>query len=335
MNWVVDQLRALGQRLEPVSVEGVPVALRWDPAATGPILGNRLLIAIPDLHLGDGGSADIFRGQAPAGDASRRGRLASFLQSLVAIKGALPAQGKSMSVVQLGDCFDVWRAFWSDPDQAGRTYAAVEAAYGDVIAELIDRLDTRFCIGNHDAILAKYPPDWAFSANSRLAYAWRFCDGKVFAFHGHQTDDLVEEMAAQNGQFWVSVGSLLSTLNNSLGQSVQETIDRREDGIPASLDGWPAAAPPGSGPFTSERWSDRQGREPRVQKIFGGIARVAPAVAASARLVITGHTHRPGVGWFAAQDRVVPVVDVGSWTYGRSQFAIAVEGSVSLWQLAG
>ena len=141
-------------------------------------------------------------------------------------------------------------------------------------------------------------------------------------------------MSAQDGQFWVSLASLLSTITNAGGQALQEAIDRREDGLSASEDGWPARIAPTWGPFGAKRWSDRNGRDERVGKIFGGLGKVNPSVASAARLVIVGHTHRPGVGWFARGDQLVPVVDVGSWTYGRSQFAICVEGSVSVWQLS-
>jgi hypothetical protein len=197
---------------------------------------------------------------------------------------------------------------------------------------LIDDLDTRFCVGNHDAMLAKYPPDWAFTAGARLAYAQRFCEGRVLAFHGHQGDDLVDQLAAQNGQIWVALGSALSSVLNPAGMALQEYIDKREDAYPGDQDGgWPVGvAPARPTAFRCERWSDYKGRPARFQNIFRA---AALSVAQAMRLVLVGHTHRPGISWFGLDGRIVPVIDVGSWTYGRSQFAVVSEGNASVWEL--
>src|SRR5262249_46249592 len=154
-----------------------------------------------DLHLGDGGDADIFRGKQGMG-AAHRERFEKFLTAAVAAKAALTAQGRRLSVIQLGDCYDVWRAFPFHENVPGRTYSAIRDAYSKVESLLIDDLDARFCVGNHDAILAQFPPDWAFTAGARLAYSQRFCSGSVFAFHGHQGDALADTLASQHGQFW-------------------------------------------------------------------------------------------------------------------------------------
>ena len=61
-----------------------------------------MIIAIPDLHLGDGGDADIFRGAAAPGTHANRARLKTFLDALVSLKTTLQADGRSMNVVQLG-----------------------------------------------------------------------------------------------------------------------------------------------------------------------------------------------------------------------------------------
>jgi len=238
-----------------------------------------------------------------------------------------------LNVVQLGDCYDLWRAYPFHAHVPGQTYAAINDAYGPLTSQLIDQLDARFCVGNHDADLAKYPPDWAFGAGGRLAYSQRACAGRVFAMHGHQTDDVVEVMAAQNGQTWVALGSVLATITNAGGQGLQEWLDRREDTYPGDDGGYPPGAAPPAGRFTSPRWSDRGGRKGRLEKIFDGMAQSAAAIAGAVRVLIVGHTHRPGVAWFTHGGRVIPVVDVGSWTYGKSQFAIVEEGSVRLWQL--
>jgi hypothetical protein len=331
---VIRFLRDRGMAVRPVEAGGRPISVTWDPRITGPIFGNRALVVLPDLHLGDGGGADIFRGNG--GVVEYRTRLERFLEALGFAKDRLEAEGNILKVIQLGDCYDVWRAYPFHENVAGRTYEAIHAAYSKVVSLLIDRLDTRFCIGNHDAILARYPPDWAFAAGGRIAYAQRVSEGRVFTFHGHQTDTIVEEMAAQNGQVAVAIASAFSVLPvvHPALQGLQEWIDQREDAYPDDDGSWPEGDPPPDGPFSAARWSDRGGRERVTERIFEALSASVPSIAAPVRLIIVGHTHRPGVAWITGPDgRPIPVVDVGSWAWGRSQFAIGVEGSVALWEV--
>jgi hypothetical protein len=326
------QLSDAGVSTIPLRIDATPVQLSWTPDPNDPIVDERAIIVIPDLHLGDGGDADIFRGVAQGGTNVNRDRFQQFLTALVQVRQNLQAAGRRLSVVQLGDSYDLWRTYPFHAHVPGQTYAAIEAVYSNITSLLVDELDTRFCDGNHDADLAKYPPDWAFGAGGRFAYSQRFCAGRVFAFHGHQTDAVVDTMAAQNGQTWVALGSVLTTIWNGFGQSLQEWIDRMEDSHPNDSGGYPQGSAP-AGRFGSPRWSDRGERKTRLEKIFVGMAQTSAQIAGAARLVLVGHTHRPGVAWFTHGSRVLPVVEVGSWTYGRSQFAIIEEGSVRLLEL--
>jgi hypothetical protein len=49
------------------------------------------------------------------------------------------------------------------------------------------------------------------------------------------------------------------------------------------------------------------------------------------QVVVVGHTHRPGIAWAnIAGERSIPIVDVGSWTYGRAEIAIVTPNGVGL-----
>jgi hypothetical protein len=329
-NEITNHLTLAGFTPLRVSVDGEPIELSWQQEPAEPIVDNRVILVLPDLHLGDGGDSDIFRGAEGLGPTHRQ-RFESFLSAVVLAKAELATRQQRLSVVQLGDCYDVWRAFPFHEHVPGRTYSAIRTAYTRIESLLIDDLDTRFCVGNHDAILAQYPPDWAFTSGARLAYSQRFCAGRVFAFHGHQGDVLSDQLAGQHGQFWVALGSTLSAIMNPAGIALQQLIDQQEDTYPGDEDGgWPVgAAPTRPTRFECRRWSDYQGRPERFRKMLETV----PPLSQAIRLVVVGHTHRPGLSWFELGGRVIPVLDVGSWTYGRSQFAIIEAGSASVWQL--
>ncbi len=324
------QLEKLGLRPRRALFGGVPVELEWTPDPQNPVLDDRVLVALPDLHLGDGGKADIFRGTAGG---RHRARFTKFLRALVACKQELARSNRRLSVVQVGDCYDVWRAFPFHSNIRGRTYAAIQAAYAEIIALLVDELDTRFCVGNHDSVLATSPPDWGFGGG-RIAYAQRFCSGRVFAFHGHQGDQLADELAGQHGQTWVALGSTLAGVANAAGMALQKALDRHEDAFPGDDGGWPEGPSPEAGSrWRARRWSDYGPRRGRFERVLAAMAQASPAVERPVQLLLVGHTHRPGVTWLAREGRTIPVVDVGSWTYGRSQFGVVTEGNASLWEL--
>jgi hypothetical protein len=49
------------------------------------------------------------------------------------------------------------------------------------------------------------------------------------------------------------------------------------------------------------------------------------------RIVFVGHSHRPGISWApVTQLRDVPLIDVGSWTYGRTEFAVVATDGIGL-----
>jgi hypothetical protein len=50
-------------------------------------------------------------------------------------------------------------------------------------------------------------------------------------------------------------------------------------------------------------------------------------------VAFVGHSHRPGISWCPVASRRVPLIDVGSWTYGRAEFAVVCADGVGLARL--
>ena len=337
MNVIVTALRGEGLDVEPLRQEGREVALRWDTQVTGPILESRAVVVLPDFHLGDGDDGDIFRGTF---DRAPITRLRRFLAALTRAKAAYQAQGKTCVVIHIGDFYDVWRAYPEYAAHPTSDYDVIEKAYGDVVGRLVDELDTRFCVGNHDASLGLFPPAWArgpSGPNGRLAYARSVAKNRFFAFHGHQEDQIAEAMASQGGSAVVRITTLAARLANPLVQSIEEGIDLETElfsdpdmGLDDAFSArWPeSTAIVDRDGFSSPRWSDRTNR--------GLLARLVSALPfhASLRLVCVGHSHRPGVSAIMVGPRFVPLVDVGSWVWNRTSFAVAVEGELRLYTVA-
>jgi hypothetical protein len=95
-NEIIDHIAHL--RPTRATVDGKPIELTWAPNPAEPVVDNRVILVLPDLHLGDGGNADIFRGNDGLGPAHRE-RLEAFLTGAVAAKRALAQQGRQAGVV--------------------------------------------------------------------------------------------------------------------------------------------------------------------------------------------------------------------------------------------
>ncbi|CAN5815619.1 hypothetical protein BH09MYX1_BH09MYX1_42240 [soil metagenome] len=335
-NVVVDGLRARGVTLDPLYQEGKLVRLTWD--SSEPILGTRAMVVIPDMHFAAGDGGDVFAfGSTPTPLA----RLGSLVDGLVGFKTSYEASGRRLSVLQLGDLYDVWRAYPEYVDHPTSDYGVIESAYGGVIGNLMDACDARVCVGNHDATMANYPPSWARNANGpngRLAYAQAFVSGKILGFHGHQVDQMVEAMGSQSGEAAARVATILAKLSSSLSQLIQQNVDFAIDFfadpspqqlVDVALRQWPSSTSlTDTSVFQSPRWCDREHPE-HLRALIEGISG-----ASMVRIAFVGHSHRPGVTGVTVGSRFVPVIDVGSWVWGASQIAIAVEGEVSLWTVS-
>lgn len=345
INLVCESLHGQGVAVTPLKQDDIELALRWSAADTGPILEDRVIVVLPDIHLSTDGAGDVFRQDSQF----RHARLRLFLQALAHARDFAEHHGRRFSVVHLGDLYDVWRAYPEYKDHPTSDYRRIETPYADVIDILVNQLDVRVCVGNHDASLARFPPWWGrnqFGPNGRLAYAQRFAGGKVVAFHGHQVDQVAEAMQSQGGAEAVKTATLAAQkLSNPLSLLIQQGIDLAIDAFsdPALLlDGLGNAAWPRSqtlvdrGGFSCTRWCDRADAA-HVTSVLSHTG-----FRDALRLLFIGHSHRAGVGAveLPAADptqpaRFIPVIDAGSWVWGNSQFAVAVEGEVSLWTMGG
>lgn len=307
---ILQQLGAAGLSPEPVRAGGAPVELGWAVDSTDPLLDSRVLLVLPDLHLD----------QCAGGEVAR---LERFLKAMVLAKASLQARGRALSVCQLGDFCDA------------RSDAAFRDAHRRVESLLIDELDTRFCVGNRDWMWSRSPPDWGFTAG-RLGHSQRFHKGRVFAFHGHQGDPRVDTLLGDAPAPWTALGSALASISNPADALVEARIAAWEELAPeaSQSSAWPeGAAPSAPTPFRAARWCDFGERPARFRRALEAARALAPAITNAIRLVLVGHSHRPGLSWFELAGRVVPVLDAGSFCHGQSQFALVEEGSASLWQL--
>jgi UDP-2,3-diacylglucosamine pyrophosphatase LpxH len=330
-NPLCSALTASGLAVRELTQDGVPLRLTWDVAETGPILGNRCLFVVPDMHLGAGGPGDIFIAKS----VNAKANMMDLLRRVAAARGAL--DGRTLTTLQLGDLYDVWRADPAHEDHPDSRYDMIEVPYGELI-ELFLSLDVRVCVGNHDASLALYPPAWARDAagqpNGRLGYAQLASGGQVLAFHGHQVDQLSDAMAAQGGASLVKLATLAAKLDNALATSIERDLDIAGDffGDRSTLQEiaegrWPLSTViEDEQGFSATRWCDRTGP---VAAIVNRLK-----AAATVRLVFVGHSHRAGITAIHVGGRFVPVIDAGSWVWGNTHFAVAVEGEISLWELA-
>lgn len=329
-NAIVSGLASRGVTLTPLEQEGLPVKLTWSGGE--PILGTRALVVIPDVHLASGGDGDVFAD----GDDLASNRLSRLVDAIVSFKTSFEAAGGRLSVLQLGDLYDVWRAYPDYVDHPTSDYSVIESTYGDVIGKLTGAADARVCVGNHDAVMALYPPSWARGPNGpngRLAYAQTFVQGRVLGFHGHQIDQLVEAMGGQEGEGAARLASVLAKLSNPMSQLLQRGVDFAVDFfadpsqfVEVAQRMWPrSTAIRDTAPFSSPRWCDRDGAD-HLRAVMEGI------VGANAtRVAFIGHSHRPGITAVHVGSRFVPVIDTGSWVWGASQIAIGVEGEIALW----
>lgn len=330
MSPFLSRLTAAGAVLEPLRQAGEEVTLEWDTAITGPILGDLILVALPDLHLSDGGLGDVFVGV----ESGARARMERLLRALVVAKASFPRT----RVVQLGDLYDVWRAYPRLQGQLpeGATYELIDKPYSEILDLLLNQLRARVCVGNHDAILALFPPFWARTADNKptgqLAYSHLFGSGRVLAFHGHQDKAVGEVMADVGGTGVVKLMTTMAAkLSAPLSQGLQKTFDLAmeffDDPTPALFDGrWRAMDPPSGMPgFSSRCWCDRNKREEL------GLLASAMENASNLRLLLVGHSHCPGISMTEVQGRAVPLIDVGSWVQGKSQIAIAEEGRLTVY----
>jgi UDP-2,3-diacylglucosamine pyrophosphatase LpxH len=272
-------------------------------------------IVIPDCHLGWGN--DVFR----YNDQSRERRLERFLDAVALLRDALSG---ALTAVQLGDWYDFWRSPGITPAEAKRL---IEEQYPGVV-ERARRLPLLHCVGNHDAELLRP----GIGAGLDVEIVRTIGTPSILCVHGH--DRTTFESIAVDGT-WESLGLNVLNLVNSapgigrFGSLIQKCLDQ-SFAEPTSDDmtslPWDAAKVGGPNDWLAP-WVDRSGAAQLGQSIRGYELCVDRKVQA----LLIGHSHRPGISWSpVTQTRRVPVIDVGSWTYGRAEFAVVCSDGIGL-----
>jgi UDP-2,3-diacylglucosamine pyrophosphatase LpxH len=275
-------------------------------------------IIVPDVHLGWGN--DAFRYNDPA----RAQRLERFLDTVAALRAAV---GGRLDIVQLGDWYDFWRSPSVTPAEAKHN---IEAQYPGVVSRARE-LGVRHCIGNHDARLTQ--PELRAGLDVEIVRTVGH-GHRVLCLHGHDTETLasiaVDESTARLGLNIVTaltstpvLGPLAALIQRVVdGSSKEPWIDSAES-LP-----WPNAKVPGPAGWAAP-WVGRGNAVPLGAAVSG----FELCASRELQVVFVGHSHRPGIAWCPVAGRRVPVVDVGSWTYGRTEFAVVCPDGVGLARL--
>jgi predicted phosphodiesterase len=203
----------------------------------------------------------------------------------------------------------------------------IEAQYSGVV-ERARKLPLLHAVGNHDAELLR--PDIGKGLDVEIVRT--IGTPAIACVHGH--DRTTFESLSVNGT-WESLGLNLLNLVNSLpgvgpGTSlIQKCLDQSfaEPTSPelTSL-AWDPAKVGGPANWTAP-WIDRGGAAQLGQAIRG----YEMCVDTLCQVLLIGHSHRPGISWSpVTATRRVPVIDVGSWTYGRAEFGVVCTDGVGL-----
>jgi len=292
--------------------------LRPDPASTVPLDPLGLAVVIPDLHLAVGN--DVFRYNV----ADRERRLERFLAALVTLRDELANDFVGFAAVQLGDFYDLMRVPGID---AHAKRQAIDAAYPRVI-ELCRKLPLLHCIGNHDKDFWRHPPP---AAEASYAMARLLGGPDLLCFHGHDKVTLFN-VVVHNWAETLAL-TLLNTIDTlpilgdltSWLQSVGDgTLEDETFGMTESK-AWDKGVP---GP---QGWSAPWVARIDAVELGTTIRGFEKGLNHVVKVAFVGHSHRPGISWApVTQQRLVPLVDVGSWTYGRAEFAIVASDGIGL-----
>ena len=294
--------------------------LRPPQGATIPLEPLGLAIVVPDLHLATGN--DVFRYNT---DTHAR-RLERFLGALVTLRNELTDQFTGFACVQLGDFYDLMRA---DGIDANSKRQHIDARYPEVM-RLCRALPMLHCIGNHDKDFWFHPPP---TDQANYAIARTLGSGNMLCFHGHDKVTLFNILVHNRAEtLALSVLNAINTLpffgelTSWLQANADHSLEDEAFGTTQSLP-WDRGSQGPSG--WSAPWVDR-GDTADLGNVIRGFEKGLDRELAVAFI---GHSHRPGISWAPVAQRRVPLIDVGSWTYGRAEFAIVAEDGIGLAQL--
>ena len=293
--------------------------LRPPAGTTIDIAPLEVAVVLPDVHLGWGN--DVFRFNDPA----RERRLERFLDRLAELKAHVSG---NFEVFQVGDWYDFWRSPGFTHAQAK---SIIESQYPGVVSRA-RALGVKHCVGNHDAALAEADIGRGLDVEIVRSIG---SSKRVICLHGHDTATLAS-IAVQDTARTIGL-NIFNILNSTapglgaLGAFVQRAIDGSSvdpwSANPASIP-WGRAAVPGPNGWGAP-WV---GRDSAIQ-LGSALSGLELCIDQRVQVVLVGHSHRPGVAWSPIAGRRVPVVDVGSWTYGRSEFAVVCPDGIGIARL--
>jgi hypothetical protein len=304
---------------DDVGPNGKAPAILRPPAGTDlPVGPLGLAVVLPDMHLGIGN--DVFR----FNDSTREHRFERLLRALVALRDELANEFRGFSAVQLGDFYDLMRV----PGTSARMKRElIDDSYPEVI-RLTRSLPVLHCIGNHDKDFWEDPPA---DHEAKYAIARTLGGPELLCFHGHDKVTLfniVEHNLAET--FALTALNAINSLPllGKLTSWIQSRVDGSlaDDAIlTTTSEPWPAGV---AGPAGwSAPWVAHGGAVDLATVIRG----FEKGLGTQIKVAFFGHTHRPGISWApVTQQRSVPIVDVGSWTYGRAELALVASDGVGL-----
>ena len=277
-----------------------------------------ITIIIPDLHLGPE-LGDIFEF---LDQQKHKARLNHFVHTL---KRFRKNKAQELHVIQMGDLYDFYR------DLPGCSFendcSKIESKYETVIHSL-GELETKVSIGNHDADFVNYP---SYLKNKGLFADVGHClSGAVFR-HG-----IPEVKSDPEGRAILELAEEVKRLSSATRKNVN-IVERAEDNSLSSPDPksiedlpWPAQSSDLPEHWTAP-WVARNGANDRALEACQFATKQG---ASRPWIAFVGHSHRPGISCGKRDDSTtIPVVDVGSWTYGRAEFAIMADDGIGLARL--
>ena len=279
-----------------------------------------LAIVVPDLHLATGN--DIFH----FNDDAHALRLERFLRALVSLRDELTGQFSGFACVQLGDFYDLMRAAGLDANEKRKN---IDAHYPEIM-KLCRALPMLHCIGNHDKDFWLSPPP---TDQANYAIARTLGSGNMLCFHGHDKVTLfniVEHNRAETLGLTllnaINTVPLLGIFSSWLQANGDKSLQDENFNTTASLP-W-ARGSQGPAGWTAP-WVDR-GDTANLGTVIRGFEK---GLNRELSVAFIGHSHRPGISWAPVAQRRVALIDVGSWTYGRAEFAIVAEDGIGLARL--
>jgi hypothetical protein len=293
---------------------------------TLPLGGIEAAIVVPDVHLGWGNDPFFYN------DVQRAQRLERFLDKLAALRDTVGAG--AFTAIQLGDWYDFWR---TPQVNTAADRSVIEHRYRG-ICDKAAAVPLLHCIGNHDAALFASPPD---PAQLDVAIARSIGTPSVLCFHGHDLSTLQD---IYTNAVWdetllqvlntINTLPVLGRLSSFLQRWGDNSFNEPWSGKPDSKP-WPGATIPGPDDLWHAPWVGRDDATKLAQAIRGFEfclnARGSGAPPVQVELALVGHSHRPGISWGPiTADRDIPIIDVGSWTYGRAEFAVVCADGVGL-----